>query len=325
MSAVTNPPPESLPTPPAPHHTHHRLHRFKLALLFIAPVIAVVASWGTAIVALDKINAIQKPVSESPPPDGARLYTQNCAYCHGERGDGKGVALLSTQARYFGAEKFKFASTANGVPTDDDLLYLLRHGIPGSAMPEFTRLSEPELRAVIGHVRSLAWKGRYEALWQKAVKDVADGGDDPDPAKISRRVDEQTHLEKPIDIPASIPSATPESIARGRAVYLSDVGGCSKCHGPEGRGDGPQVKDAAFKNENGERASPRNFTMGLFKGGRDPQRLFARIKLGIPGTPMAANPNIPAKDVIDLIHFVQSLSPPPPIPTPETTIVAQKP
>ena len=48
-----------------------------------------------------------------------------------------------------------------------------------------------------------------------------------------------------LEIP-KIPPATFEAVARGKVVYATL---CSKCHGPEGKGDGPQVKD--LKNDDG--------------------------------------------------------------------------
>jgi mono/diheme cytochrome c family protein len=38
------------------------------------------------------------------------------------------------------------------VPTDDDLLAVVRGGIPGTAMPAFAQLTDAERRAVVGHV-----------------------------------------------------------------------------------------------------------------------------------------------------------------------------
>jgi cytochrome c oxidase cbb3-type subunit 3 len=74
-------------------------------------------------------------------PDGARLYVQNCAACHGEDGNGGiGVplALPSFQT----------------VVSDDYLRSTIRHGRPGRVMPAFTALSDDEIAAVVKHVRT---------------------------------------------------------------------------------------------------------------------------------------------------------------------------
>jgi mono/diheme cytochrome c family protein len=238
-------------------------------------------------------------------PDGPRLYAQHCAFCHGANGDGKGLAVISPKARHFGFEKFKFTDTGpDRTPTDDALLATLRRGIPGSAMPSFAHLPEPELRAILGHVRYLTRGGVFARL----LKKVADDGDDPDFADLSKKADAAAAVGEPLKLPAGFPPATPESVANGRRVFLSQAAACSTCHGPGGKGDGPQAKD--LKNEDKVTPNPpRDLTSGVFKGGSDPASLYRRIKLGIPGTPMpAAPPAVTDKDVIDLIHFVRSLS-----------------
>ena len=75
-------------------------------------------------------------------PDGAKLFSQNCAVCHGERGTGGiGVplALASFQASI----------------SDDYVRKTIRLGRPGRVMPAFTQLSDEEVAAVVKYVR--AW------------------------------------------------------------------------------------------------------------------------------------------------------------------------
>jgi hypothetical protein len=56
---------------------------------------------------------------------------------------------------------------------------------------------------------------------------------------------------------------------------------------------------------------PRDFTRGIFKGGREPEQLFARITLGAPGTPMPSSvAALRPAEVGDLVNFVLSLSDP---------------
>lgn len=74
-------------------------------------------------------------------PDGAKLYAQNCAACHGERGDGGIGTPLSLPS---------FQSTV-------DDLYLqrtIRLGRPGRVMPAFAQLKDAEVEAIIKHLRS---------------------------------------------------------------------------------------------------------------------------------------------------------------------------
>ena len=69
-----------------------------------------------------------------------------------------------------------------------------------------------------------------------------------------------------------------------------------------------------LKNENGTPARPRDLTHGPFKGGRERDQVYARIMLGIPGTPMPSSGTLPQKDVLDLVNFVLSLAPPAAVP-----------
>src|SRR6476659_5764528 len=75
--------------------------------------------------------------------NGKVLYTQHCANCHGDQGDGNGPAarFLYPRPRNFGEAKFRLATTANSMPTDDDLMRVITRGMPGSAMFPFGHLS----------------------------------------------------------------------------------------------------------------------------------------------------------------------------------------
>ena len=300
---TTEPPvlPEKLVPVPVP--LSPRLTKYRKITLFAAPVLAMVMSWGSAV-GLHYMMTNEAPVAVSAaggPADGARVYARHCAQCHGERGDGRGVSLLDPPARHFGAEPFKLGTTSNRLcPTDADLARVVRRGIPGSAMPAFADLTDSETTAVVGHVRRLAWENLYARLRDKAMKDEGDY----DPLEVAERADAMTKPGQPLEVPASFSPASPEVLTRGRAVYMQ---ACAPCHGPEGKGDGPQVKE--LKNDNNTPARPRDLTQGLYKGGDEPAHLYARIVLGIPGTPMPATNNLPPQDVDALIAYIRSLCP----------------
>ena len=74
-------------------------------------------------------------------PDGAHLYAQNCAVCHGETGTG-GVGI-------------PLALPAFLASVDDAYLReTIQRGRPGRIMPAFTRLGAAEIDAIIDHLRS---------------------------------------------------------------------------------------------------------------------------------------------------------------------------
>ena len=89
-------------------------------------------------------------------PDGAKLFSNNCAACHGDQGTGGiGVplALASFQAAI----------------SDDYVRKTIRLGRPGRVMPAFTQLSDEEVGAVVRYVRS--WnKGPAVTYTNKPIK-----------------------------------------------------------------------------------------------------------------------------------------------------------
>lgn len=269
----------------------------RAVLILIIPVLLASLAWGSAFAFRSSLSA-NKPAAAVSPTAGRTVYLNNCAYCHGEQGDGRGTTYLEPRARAFGIDRFKFISTLNGVPSDDDILRCVDCGIPGSAMPAFAALSETDRRSCIEEIRELTRVGLYQKQVIKALKN----DEDPEPEKFSRVVAEMSIPGKPLAIP-SIPASTPESVARGKATYAVV---CASCHGPEGKGDGPQVRD--MKNDDGSVNIPRDLTKGLYKAGGEPERLYARIRLGIPGTPMPATDKLSDSEVADLIHFVKSLA-----------------
>jgi putative heme-binding domain-containing protein len=71
---------------------------------------------------------------------GGRIYLSNCASCHGPNGDGiTGVNLFSG--------RFRKAAT------DEDLINIIKHGIPGTPMPPFN-LQDAQAGQVVAYLRS---------------------------------------------------------------------------------------------------------------------------------------------------------------------------
>ncbi|OUT61377.1 MAG: hypothetical protein CBB71_05430 [Rhodopirellula sp. TMED11] len=130
--------------------------------------------------------------------------------------------------------------------------------------------------------------------------------------------------------------ALAKSVARGHELFLSNITGCNKCHGPTGKGDGGNkdyddwTKDWTMKvgidpQKHQEKlvplmargalpprfAMPRDFTVGVFRGGEKASDLYRRITQGIPGSPMPSATFVPGKyeqqDVWHLINFIRSL------------------
>lgn len=234
---------------------------------------------------------------------GKQLYSNYCAQCHGDKGDGNGPAakFLYPKPRDFGEAQFRIVSTVNSSPSDQDLFQVLTRGMPGSAMFPFAHVSEGDRRALVVYVRHLTQLGFVERLQQ----DARARGEEADPEEELIR--ESRKLLQPgetIQVPVEFAPASGESVARGGKLYQE---ACAACHGKTGKGDGAQDQ----VDRKGIPVRPRDFGKGIFKGGQERQQLYARIMLGMPGSPMPSSSNVFKPDQVgDLINFVLSLSEP---------------
>jgi mono/diheme cytochrome c family protein len=228
--------------------------------------------------------------------DGKALYANHCAQCHGDKGDGEGPAakFLLPRPRNFGEARFRVVNTMNLMPSDEDLLHVITRGMPGSAMFPFGHLRPEENKAIVAHVRQLTQTRLAERIARQQEIEVADA---MPAAEKSLRPGEILRVP---DLPAS----SAEAIARGKELYVKT--GCVACHGTTGKGDGVQAQ----RNDDGMPTRPRDFTQGIFKGGREIKQLYARVALGMPGSPMPSSRELKPDQVGDLVYYMLSLSDP---------------
>jgi len=231
---------------------------------------------------------------------GQELYARHCAACHGDRGDGRGIAatFLFPKPRDFQAGRFRLISTSNSVPSREDLAAALERGMPGSAMPPWRHLSKPEIQLLVDEVIRL----RREGLRTILVNRYKEQDEEVDEEELLATMQRRTTPDAAADVP-EIGLPTSEAIARGKEVYVKQS--CHSCHGLHGKGDGQQK----MIDDEGLVTAPRDFTRGIFKGGSDGTSLYRRIALGMPGTPMpSSSKNLTRDQMVDLVHFTLSLS-----------------
>jgi DMSO reductase family type II enzyme heme b subunit len=235
---------------------------------------------------------------------GAELYLQHCAGCHGERGDGKGVAafVLFPKPRDFRTGRFRLVSTENQAPSAEDIDAVIKRGMPGSSMPAWPNLSESERQLLVAEVQKFYREGARDSYIAQLKE--AEGDDfEVDAEEADAFAESRTAPGEVVESP-KIPAADEASIARGREIYVRQA--CASCHGATGKGDGQQQ----MADSEGLPTRPRDLTRGIFKGSDDPQAVFLRLKIGMPGTPMPASGNLTDAEMIDLTHFLLSLSTP---------------
>jgi len=251
-------------------------------------------------------SRLESPVTRSSKL-GQQLYVQHCAACHGERGDGKGIAaaFLFPKPREFRAGRFRLVSTDNNVPTREDLHAVLIRGMPGSSMPPWAHLLQQERDALVEEVMQIRRDGARESYIQLLKEDEGlsdeEIAEDDIQEEIQDYVEEFTTPGHSTEVP-SPEAPTADSIARGKDAYTKFA--CVQCHGETGRGDGA----TAMVDEEGMPTRPRDFTLGIFKGNHDAASLYRRIAYGMPGTPMPGSSTMTPEQMMDLVHYIQSLS-----------------
>jgi DMSO reductase family type II enzyme heme b subunit len=208
---------------------------------------------------------------------GKAVYERKCIGCHGEKGDGKGPAaeLLRPAPRDFTSGIYKIRSTSNKVPTDKDLFDVITHGMPGTSMPAWKVLPDKDRWNLVAYVKSFAAEKFKEA-------------------------------PKKQELPKEVASSE-ASIKRGKEMYEAIE--CNKCHGADGRADGPSRPE--LKDEWGHPIAPANLTKRWnFRGGASRTDIATRLATGILGTPMPTFIDSVEKpeDIWHLTNYIASLN-----------------
>jgi DMSO reductase family type II enzyme heme b subunit len=214
---------------------------------------------------------------------GQQLYQKWCMNCHGELGDGAGPAadFLHPRPRDFRQGLFKIRTTKSGqLPSDQDLYTVITNGMPGTAMPAWgTTLSEPERRQLVLFLKT-----------------------------FSRRFARASTPPEPIKFGARVPTSA-KSVAEGKRLFREIE--CFKCHGDEGRADGPSAPE--LTDDWGAPIRPANLHKPWnFRGGHTPEALYLRLQSGISGTPMPSfADSLNEEKTWHLVNYVMSLWPDP--------------
>ena len=224
----------------------------RLTLRSAAVLLAVLLAATTGMVRV----AGQDLGTDAQRESGKQLYNKYCAQCHGEKGDGEGYATphLQPRPRDFTTGKFKVRSTPTGaLPTHQDLVNIIRRGMPYTSMPAWPNLSDQDVSNLAYYIKT-----------------------------FSPEFANKDGIPQPVDIP-SAPASTNESVELGKKLYQDT--GCIRCHGTLGRGDGSSAP--TLKDETGRALKVADLTQSwTFRGGATREDIFRTMSTGFNGTPM---------------------------------------
>ncbi|MBV8488503.1 MAG: c-type cytochrome, partial [Planctomycetaceae bacterium] len=142
---------------------------------------------GARVAAPAKGISPARAETAAPVLNGPQLFGQYCAACHGENGDGNGLAarFLYPKPRNFREGQFRLVTTTNRVPSDEDLMRVVVRGMPGSAMFPLGHLGEAERKELVTHVRRLV-RGGLEDRLRREAKEF---GEEVVPEELAKTLD----------------------------------------------------------------------------------------------------------------------------------------
>jgi len=226
--------------------------------------LAALAAWCVAVLIVSSSGgttgsvraAAQDVGTDAQRESGKQLYLKFCSQCHGEKGDGEGYATphLYPRPRNFTTGKYKIRTTPNqALPTHQDLVNIIRRGMPYTSMPAWPSLTDQEVSDLAYFVTS-----------------------------FSPEFSKPESAPQAVSLP-SAPKVTKESIEQGKKLY--EETGCIKCHGTLGRGDGPSAP--TLVDDLGHSIRPADLAQSwTFRGGATREDIFRAMTTGLNGTPM---------------------------------------
>jgi len=274
---------------------------------------------------------------------GQEQYILYCYACHGAQGDGRGPASrwLRPPPRDFRLATFKFAKVIDGLPRDEDLKHIIRHGLDGTPMLKWD-IPDNTLNAIIQYIKTFSPEGEGFRDEDAEYGEVIEVGDDPWSDDQAGAV---THGKKLYHSKgcwschaayadkASITAANAEikgkdaKVAFRPNMYYSEPKVSSiytapikdfytnhfrrnveydDCEDDDGCED--SQKCVYGRCEHKLRILPPDFTFDVVRSGSEPADIFKTISAGIPGAGMPQFKGVETdKDIWALAHYVNSL------------------
>jgi mono/diheme cytochrome c family protein len=210
---------------------------------------------------------------------GAPIYKRFCIGCHGPLGDGQGenAQWIDPKPRNFTVATFRCRSTPTGtLPVDKDIYDSIGRGLVNSNMPHWLPLMDQDRADLTAYVK------HFSPRWEKEKPGT------------------------PIEIPKE-PEPTADRIKAGQVLFQKLE--CWKCHGVEGRGNGPSA-DTLTDDEN-RPIKPFDFHDNeKFKCGSEGWQMYKDFMTGLDGSPMPSfADNVKPDEAWDLVFYLRTLQP----------------
>jgi mono/diheme cytochrome c family protein len=235
------------------------------------------------------------------PPAGLALYIKLCGVCHGNQGDGAGPAAcnLYPSPRNFRYEPIRMVSATNRLATDFDLKRAILQGQPGTSMPAFNELSESELNSLVATLRWFRVVGLNQRYANHS--DIRSGGTNP--MQLSW-VEARSQPSAPLTIPPL--EINSDSAASGRVLFRAAR--CTNCHTTDNAVANDEMGNPITNlfDSQGRRMRAPNLSSDSLHGGDEPDEIYKRIALGIPGTPHPALVGT-HEEIVSLVAYILSI------------------
>lgn len=239
------------------------------------------------------ISMKDKIQSQRAKMTGAEIYQFRCAICHGEEGDGDGIAaeFLYPKPRNFTNAIFKYKTSPGELPArNEDLFNTIKYGLTGTSMPAWnTLLTDEQINRLIPVIKRFDMFG----IWLPEEADEDEDFDDEGRyiKNDFKRITEIEPTETQTDYPYSA-----ESIVLGKIAFEKT---CRQCHGNTGRGNITSGKrladDWQYRLWPRDLTKPWTWRVSHISDNNEKSRaetirqIYTLLSIGIPGTPMPAH------------------------------------
>lgn len=232
---------------------------------------------------------------------GYRTYVEYCIQCHGEKGDGNGVAAkgMFPPPRNFTLGVYKFGNVPSGeLPHDEDFYRIIRHGLNGTAMLKWD-ISDKRLDAVTQYIKTFApqvWESKERTLGEKVALTT-----DPfaDQSKIKA-------VQYGKEVYHAVASCQACHSAYATHAELKEYG--QKYNSPVTEFEANLYEVKLQEGEHGVKNLPVDFTWHPVRTAATVEELYLRIASGIGGTSMPSwKGTLEDEQIWAVAYYVKSL------------------